>query len=163
MVEEDLDALLDREAVRAGVSKAELVRRLVRERLRPLPPIEDDPLFQMIGADGGEPSTTQPFRGVRAAVEVDWVAAGARLRILRRWRGMTQAQLSALSGLSQAFVSMVEHGQRLLDRRSHITAQASALRVSETDLVGGPHLSADRRGRGAGRPTLGRAGPSVPH
>jgi hypothetical protein len=38
---------------------------------------------------------------------------------------------------------MVEHGQRLLDRRSHIAAVASALRVSESDLIGGPHLSAD--------------------
>ena len=39
---------------------------------------------------------------------------------------------------------MVETGQRPLDRRSHIAALASALKVSETDLVGGPHLSADR-------------------
>src|SRR5262249_28862162 len=32
---------------------------------------------------------------------------------------------------------------RPLDRRSHIAALAGALKVSETDLVGGPHLSAD--------------------
>lgn len=38
---------------------------------------------------------------------------------------------------------MVETGQRPLDRRSHIAALASALRVSETDLVGGPHLTPD--------------------
>jgi transcriptional regulator with XRE-family HTH domain len=68
---------------------------------------------------------------------------GARLRILRRWRGMTQMQLAGLADLSPAFVSMVEHGTRMLDRRSHIAALASALRVSETDLVGGPHLSSD--------------------
>lgn len=37
----------------------------------------------------------------------------------------------------------LEHGQRPLDRRSHISALASALHVSESDLVGGPHLSAD--------------------
>jgi hypothetical protein len=40
---------------------------------------------------------------------------------------------------------MVERGQRMLDRRSYIGAVAAALKVSETDLVGGPHLSADRQ------------------
>ena len=74
---------------------------------------------------------------------MDEVTIGARLRTLRRWRGKTQAELAGLSGLSPSFLSMVEHGQRLLDRRSHIAALAGALRVSETDLVGGPHLSAD--------------------
>jgi transcriptional regulator with XRE-family HTH domain len=69
---------------------------------------------------------------------------GARLRILRRWRGMTQAELAGLAGLSPSFVSMVENGQRPLDRRSHVAAIASALRLSETDLTGGPHLSSDR-------------------
>jgi hypothetical protein len=49
-----------------------------------------------------------------------------------------------MADLSPSFVSMVEHGTRMLIRRSHISALASALRVSETDLVGGPHLSADR-------------------
>jgi transcriptional regulator with XRE-family HTH domain len=76
---------------------------------------------------------------------VDEATIGARLRILRRWRGMTQVELAGLADLSPSFVSMVETGQRPLDRRSHIAAVASALRVSETDLVGGPHLSADRQ------------------
>ena len=75
---------------------------------------------------------------------MDEATIGARLRILRRWRGMTQVQLADLADLSPSFVSMIENGQRPLDRRSHIAAIASALRVSETDLVGGPHLSADR-------------------
>ncbi|HUY46322.1 MAG TPA: helix-turn-helix transcriptional regulator [Streptosporangiaceae bacterium] len=76
---------------------------------------------------------------------MDEITIGARLRTLRRWRGMTQVELAGLAGLSPSFVSMVETGQRPLDRRSHIAAVASALRVSETDLVGGPHLSADRQ------------------
>ncbi len=75
---------------------------------------------------------------------MDEVTIGARLRTLRRWRGMTQAELAGLAGLSPSFLSMVEHGTRILDRRSHIADLASALRVSETDLVGGPHLSRDR-------------------
>jgi transcriptional regulator with XRE-family HTH domain len=69
---------------------------------------------------------------------------GTRLRTLRRWRGMSQVQLAGLAGLAPSFVSMIENGQRSLDRRSDIAAIAAALRVSETDLVGGPHLSADR-------------------
>lgn len=73
----------------------------------------------------------------------DGITIGARLRTLRRWRGLTQVELAGLAGLSPSFLSMVEHGQRLLDRRSHIAAVASALRVSESDLIGGPHLSAD--------------------
>lgn len=75
---------------------------------------------------------------------MDEITIGARLRTLRRWRGMTQVELAGLSDLSPSFVSMVEHGTRLLDRRSHIAGLAAALRVSETDLVGGPHLSRDR-------------------
>jgi transcriptional regulator with XRE-family HTH domain len=74
---------------------------------------------------------------------VDEITIGARLRTLRRWRGLTQAALAGLADLSPAFLSMVENGQRPLDRRSHIAALATALRVSETDLVGGPHLSPD--------------------
>jgi transcriptional regulator with XRE-family HTH domain len=75
---------------------------------------------------------------------MDEITIGARLRTLRRWRGMTQVELAGLAELSPSFVSMVEHGTRMLDRRSHIAAVASALRVSETDLAGGPHLSQDR-------------------
>jgi transcriptional regulator with XRE-family HTH domain len=75
---------------------------------------------------------------------MDGITTGARLRTLRRWRGMTQLELAGLAGLSPSFVSMVEHGSRMLDRRSHIAALATALRVSETDLVGGPHLTRDR-------------------
>lgn len=73
----------------------------------------------------------------------DEVTIGARLRVLRKWRGLTQTELAGLAGLSQAFMSNVERGQGALDRRSHVAALASALKVSETDIVGGPHLSAD--------------------
>jgi len=76
-------------------------------------------------------------------VVVDEITIGARLRTLRRWRGKSQVELAGLAGLSPSFLSMVETGQRPLDRRSHIAALASALKVSETDLVGGPHLTPD--------------------
>jgi hypothetical protein len=56
MIEEELDAELGRQARREGVSKAALIRRFVRERLRPLPPIEEDPLWDLVGiATDAEP------------------------------------------------------------------------------------------------------------
>ena len=73
----------------------------------------------------------------------DDVTIGARLRILRKWRRLTLTELAGLSGLSPSFISMAERGQRFLDRRSYIAALAAALKVSETELVGGPHLSSD--------------------
>lgn len=52
MIEEDLDAVLERQARVEGVSKAALIRRYVGERLRPLPPLEEDPLWEIIGIAG---------------------------------------------------------------------------------------------------------------
>jgi transcriptional regulator with XRE-family HTH domain len=84
---------------------------------------------------------------------------GERLRLLRRYRGLTQVELAGLTGVSPALVSMYETGQVSLDRRSTIAALAAALRVSETDLTGGPHMSADQLQAGphAAIPALRRA------
>ena len=74
---------------------------------------------------------------------------GARLRFLRRCRGMTQVQLAGLVGLSPSAISMMESGQLALDRRSRISALAAALRVSEADLVGTPpHTGTDAQQSG---------------
>ena len=56
MIEEDLDAELGIQAAREGVSKAALIRRYVGERLRVLPPLEEDPLWEIVGmVKGGSP------------------------------------------------------------------------------------------------------------
>ncbi len=55
MIEEDLDAALERQAREEGVSKAALIRRFVRDRIRPLPPLEEDPLWGFVGMSDGEP------------------------------------------------------------------------------------------------------------
>jgi len=55
MIEEDLDAALGRQARRERVSKAALIRRFVRERLTPLPPLHEDPLWEFVGASDAEP------------------------------------------------------------------------------------------------------------
>lgn len=60
MIEEELDAALGRQAAEEGVSKAALIRRYVAERLRPLPPLEDDPLWQIVGMiTEGSPDDSQ--------------------------------------------------------------------------------------------------------
>jgi hypothetical protein len=56
MIEEDIDAELERLAAEHGTSKAALIRRFVRERIRPLPPLSADPLFRMAGADDFDPA-----------------------------------------------------------------------------------------------------------
>jgi Ribbon-helix-helix protein, copG family len=51
MIDEDLDAALDRKARADGTSKAAIIRTLVRAGLRPLPPRAEDSLFGMVGVD----------------------------------------------------------------------------------------------------------------
>jgi len=57
MIDEDLDEALDRLAAQQRQSKASLIRRFVREALNPLPPLDQDPLTAMIGADDAEPAS----------------------------------------------------------------------------------------------------------
>ena len=51
-IEPELDRALGSEARRQGVSKAALVRRWVGERVTPLPPLEDDPIWGLVGIAG---------------------------------------------------------------------------------------------------------------
>lgn len=64
MIEEELDDALAREAAREGTSKAALIRRFVRERLKPLPPLEQDPLWDLVGIVEGEPEDSQRIHEV---------------------------------------------------------------------------------------------------
>lgn len=56
-IEPELDEAVERRAEEEGLSKAEVIRRCVREEIRPLPPIEDDPLFKLFmnPVKGGNP------------------------------------------------------------------------------------------------------------
>lgn len=51
-IEPELDLAVERRAEEEGLSKAEVIRRCVREEIRPLPPIEEDPLFKMFKSPG---------------------------------------------------------------------------------------------------------------
>ena len=56
MIDEDLDAALDRMALEERTSKAALIRRFVREKVQLLPPLEEDPIWQMVGDIDVEPA-----------------------------------------------------------------------------------------------------------
>jgi hypothetical protein len=55
MIEEELDEALEHQARKEGTSKAALIRRYVARELKPLPPIEEDPLWELVGMDEGHP------------------------------------------------------------------------------------------------------------
>jgi hypothetical protein len=57
-IEPGLDAAVGRRADEEGISKAEVIRRCVREEIQPLPSIEDDPLFKMFGSVSGDPDSS---------------------------------------------------------------------------------------------------------
>ncbi|MEK6275820.1 MAG: CopG family transcriptional regulator [Actinomycetota bacterium] len=59
MIDEDLDEALARQARDEGTSKAALIRRYVRERVKPLPPIEKDPLWEFFGGSEGSPGDSE--------------------------------------------------------------------------------------------------------
>jgi len=71
MIEEELDAALARQAAEEGVSKAALIRRYVGERLRLLPPIEEDPLWGLAGLYKGSPTDS---------ADIDEVVYGGKTR-----------------------------------------------------------------------------------
>jgi hypothetical protein len=54
-IEPELDAAVERRAEEEGLSKAEVIRRCVREEIQPLPPIEEDPFFKLIGSVSSDP------------------------------------------------------------------------------------------------------------
>ena len=50
MIEEELDVAVQRRADEEGISKAAVIRRLVREGLLPVPTLADDPLSTLVGS-----------------------------------------------------------------------------------------------------------------
>lgn len=55
MLDDDLYAELARRASAEGRSKAAIVRDSLRQTIPPLPPLEEDPLWQMVGSSDAEP------------------------------------------------------------------------------------------------------------
>ena len=56
MLDVELDEAVAREARLQRISRSEVVRRILREKLMPpLPPLEEDPLWAFVGIADGEP------------------------------------------------------------------------------------------------------------
>lgn len=55
MLDEDLDRELERRARAEKRSKASIVRDSLRSTFRPLPPLANDPLWEIVGASDIEP------------------------------------------------------------------------------------------------------------
>lgn len=69
---------------------------------------------------------------------------GARARTIRRRRGLSLEVAAGLAGISPAYLSMLERGQRGFNRRGLLEDLADALGCSVTDLTGQPYLAPDR-------------------
>lgn len=71
-IEPELDAAVGRRADEEGLSKAEVIRRCVREEIRPLPSIEEDPFFKMCGTVEGEPDSSMTIDDVVYGLSRDY-------------------------------------------------------------------------------------------
>jgi hypothetical protein len=63
-IEPDLDTAVERRANQEGISKAEVIRRCVREQVKPLPPIEEDPFFKLCGTVEGDSDSSMTINDV---------------------------------------------------------------------------------------------------
>ncbi|WP_157440311.1 helix-turn-helix domain-containing protein, partial [Actinokineospora inagensis] len=72
---------------------------------------------------------------------------GRRVREIRVRRGMTMSVTAGLAGISQSYLSMIEHGRRAVEKRSLVEGLAEALRVSPAELSGKPCPADDRGSR----------------
>jgi transcriptional regulator with XRE-family HTH domain len=71
---------------------------------------------------------------------------GARVRMIRRRRGLSLEVVAGHVGISKSYLSMLENGQRQFERRGLLEDIAQALGCSVADLTGQPYLPRDRAG-----------------
>jgi transcriptional regulator with XRE-family HTH domain len=66
-------------------------------------------------------------------------AIGARAAMIRRRRGLSQAVVAGLAGITKQYLSLLENGQRGFNRRGLLEDLANALGCSVVDLTGQPY------------------------
>jgi transcriptional regulator with XRE-family HTH domain len=64
---------------------------------------------------------------------------GAQLAAWRARRGLSVAEVAARCGLASKWIAELESGEEWLDRRGHLAALSSALRLDPVDLTGQPY------------------------
>lgn len=76
--------------------------------------------------------------------ELEPAEIGQRVRTVRRRRGLSLDTAAGLAGISKAYLSMLENGERRFERRGLLEDLANALGCSVVDLTGQPYLPGDR-------------------
>lgn len=66
--------------------------------------------------------------------EISGAPVGRRLREIRLWRGLSLRAVAELAGFSASYLSLIERGERPVDKRSTLEALAAALRVAPSEL-----------------------------
>lgn len=66
--------------------------------------------------------------------ETSGAPVGRRLREIRLWRGLSLRAVAELAGFSASYLSLIERGERPVDKRSTLEALAAALRVAPSEL-----------------------------
>ena len=84
LIDEDLDAELERLSNSAGRSKASLIREFVRKQVKPLPPLEADPLWGMVGRDSFGPIDPKEIDDIVYGDSATYRAQGAARVGVRR-------------------------------------------------------------------------------
>lgn len=64
---------------------------------------------------------------------------GRRLREIRSWRGLSLTVAAELDGLSKAYLSRIERGERPVQRRATLESLAQALQVAPSEITGQPY------------------------
>jgi predicted XRE-type DNA-binding protein len=87
-----------------------------------------------------DPGADEPERLAAAESAIDAYVAGHHLVELRKWAGLTQAEIAAILGVSQSRVSDIERGRSATIELETLRAYAAALggEVDVTVRVG-PH------------------------
>ncbi|MGH3623030.1 MAG: helix-turn-helix domain-containing protein [Sciscionella sp.] len=80
--------------------------------------------------------------GGEGAVEAS--DTGARVRMIRRRRGMSLEVAAGLAGISTPYLSKLETGKRRFERRGLLDDIAGVLGCAVADLTGQPYLPPDR-------------------
>lgn len=74
---------------------------------------------------------------------MDDKATGQRIREIRVWRRLSLRECAQLSGISHGYLGKLERGDKPLENRRTREAIARTLRISPTDLGGGPFAPVD--------------------
>lgn len=76
-------------------------------------------------------------------MDIDHAHIGRRVREIRNWRRMNLSATAGLAGMSPAYLSMIERGERPLTKRAVLERIAAALRVSPVELTGTAYAPSD--------------------